>query len=86
MGFFDYINPKAAPSCGQGLVLQLLIPQGPKLLLGLICNTLQIISPLAQYRSKLKIIFRAQLIPRLLMVQNRFWAHLGLGPSHTEAQ
>ena len=86
MGFFDYINPKAAPSWCRGLVLQLFDSQGPKLFLGLFCNTWEIISPLAQYRSKQKTIFKAQLIPWLLMVQNNFWTHLGLGPSLIEAQ
>ena len=86
VGFFDYINLKATPSCNRGPVPQHLISQGPKLFLRLFCNTLQKISPLAQSRSKLKTIFMAQLISRLLKVQNRFWAHLGLRLGLTEAQ
>ena len=70
VGFFDYINLKATPSCNRGPVPQHLISQGPKLFLRLFCNTLQKISPLAQSRSKLKTIFTAQLISRLLKVQN----------------
>ena len=74
MGFFDYINPKAAPSLCRGPVLQLFDSQGPKLFLGFFCNSLHILRPLGP------------LIPWLLMVQNNFWTHLGLGPSLTEAQ
>ena len=74
MGILDYINPKAAPSLCRGPVLQLFDSQGPKLLLGYCCNSLQ------NFRSL------GPLIPWLLMVQNNFWTHLGLGPSLTEAQ
>ena len=74
MGFFDYINPKAAPSLCRGPFLQLFDSQGPKLFLGFFCNSLQILRPLGP------------LIPCLLMVQNNFWTHLGLGPSLTKAQ
>ena len=59
---------------------------GPKTLLGLFCNTLQISAFWAQSLSKQKIIFWAHFISRLLRVKNLFWAHLGLGLSLTEAQ
>ena len=41
LGFWITLIPKAAPSCNRGLVLLLFDSQGPKLFLGLFCNTLQ---------------------------------------------
>ena len=86
LGFWIKLIPKAAPSCHRGPILLLFDSQAPKLFLALFCNTLQNFSLLAQSRSKLKTFFTALLISRLLKVQNRFRAHLGLGLSLTEAQ
>ena len=80
MGFFDYINPKAAPSSCRGLVVQLFDSRNPKLFLGFSCNSLQIFQLIGLKPIQSENNFQ------LLMVQNNFWTLLGFEPSLTEAQ
>ena len=71
MGFFDYINPKAALSSCRGPILQLFDSQDPKLFLGFSCNSLQIFRLIGPKAIQSENNFQ------LLMVQNNFWTYLG---------